>query len=96
VVSVTENMLVVSTINITERACNDWLSICPWACFPKGEYGWFLYVPEDLDTQDPEIPHSIAVLISRARVAGVKWVMIDLDAKPDPHLPQYNWEREIV
>lgn len=41
-------MLALSTAHMSPRTAADWMPQCPWACFAKGEWGWFMYVCDDV------------------------------------------------
>ena len=36
--------LVLSTAHIHPATARDWMPRCPWSCFEKGDYGWFMHV----------------------------------------------------
>lgn len=41
-------MLALSTAHMSPGPAVDWMPECPWACFAKGEWGWFMYVCDDV------------------------------------------------
>lgn len=85
-------MLVLSTAHLEEKTCNGYLAECPWAAFPKGDYGWFVYVPEDAATTETvDVPLGLRSVMHFARMRGYQWVMYDRDAPEIPDLPIYDW-----
>lgn len=41
-------MLMLSTAHLSEQTARDWIPTCPWACLEKADYGWFMYVCDDV------------------------------------------------
>lgn len=84
-----EAMLALSTAHLTPHSCNVWLPACDYACFAKGDYGWFVYVPDDMDD---DIPGDLVQCIDLARSLHCDWVMFDRDQAPHSTLPLYAWD----
>lgn len=83
-----EPMLVLSTSHITEATCNVLLPEYAGPAWPKGGYGWFVYVPED---EDAELPLDLRACLALARQKGAFWVMFDRDELAIDELPTYEW-----
>ncbi len=56
-----------------------------------GEYGWFMWVPHDID-HDENIPADLYHLFAYANRAGADYLLIDIDADTNPDLPVYPEE----
>lgn len=85
----TETMLVLSTLHLQHDTCTQWLDHAPFAAFTKADYGWFVYVPEDLDGVD--MPDDLKACCERAHARGCEWLMFDRDADMLPELASYDW-----
>lgn len=59
-----EPMLVRSTAHIGEQTCNSWLHNAPFAAFGKGDYGWFVHVPDD---EPEDLPADLGACLTQAR-----------------------------
>lgn len=89
----THKMVCLSTGHITEQTCNNWLPANSSSrYYEKGEWGWFVHVPEDgyLRT-DEDLPPDLARCIHFARQRGFDWIMFDQDGPVVDHLPTYDW-----
>ena len=86
-------MMVLSTGHLTERTRNTWIKEeCPWACFEKGEYGWFMYVCDDMGIcEAPDVPIELRSALHVARLRGCEWIMFDRDGPEIEDLPYYDW-----
>lgn len=85
-------MLVLSTAHLSERTALDWIPVCPWSCFEKGEYGWFMYVCDDIGiTEEARVPLEVRSAIHVAKREGCEWIMWDRDAPCIEELPRYEW-----
>ncbi len=82
-----EPMLVLSTSHLTDATCNVFLPGYDGPAWPKGPYGWFVYVPED----DGELPDDLKACLALARQKGAFWVMFDRDEVDIDELPTYEW-----
>ncbi|WP_206245703.1 DUF5983 family protein [Novosphingobium terrae] len=85
----TEAMLVLTTLHLQHDTCTEWLDTAPFAAFTKADYGWFVYVPEDLDAV--AMPDDLRACCERARACGCPWLMFDRDAPALPELPTFVW-----
>jgi len=90
-------MLVLSTAHLSEPTARDWIPTCPWACFEKGDYGWFMYVCDDVAiTEETAVPLEVRSAIHVAKREGCEWIMWDWDASCIDELPQYEWGAVIA
>ncbi len=83
-----EPMLVLSTGHLTEETCNLFLAEYEGPAWRKGDYGWFIYVTEDAES---ELPPDLAACLALARAKGAFWVMFDRDEAQVDELPAYDW-----
>ncbi|WP_242120214.1 hypothetical protein [Sphingomonas lacusdianchii] len=83
-----EPMLVLSTAHITQETCNTFLPTYPGPAWEKGEYGWFIYVPEDVDET---LPVDLAACMALARAKSAFWIMLDRDEAQIDGLPVFDW-----
>ena len=83
-----EAMLVLSTGHLTEETCNLFLADYHGPAWRKGDYGWFVYVPED---EDRELPPDLTACLALARAKGAFWVMFDRDEVQIDDLSTYDW-----
>lgn len=57
--------------------------------FGKGDYGWFVNVPEgELDWQ---CPSDLKDVLTFARCHKCEWIMFDRDADVLPYPPAFDW-----
>jgi len=87
-------MLTVSTSHITAETahnlnekdgCYD-LFVCP-----KGEYGWFIFVPHP--SFMPEgVPTDLLTLLQRCQALNVQWLCLDCDGEIITGIPIYDWD----
>ena len=83
-----EAMLVLSTAHITEHTCNVSLHDAQIVAYAKGDYGWFVHVPDD----EPEgLPIDLGGCLALARARACAWIMFDRDADIAPALPVHDW-----
>lgn len=85
---VIEHMLVLGTCHLTEHTCTEWLPAAPFAAFAKGDYGWFVYVPDD---EPDDLPADLAECFALARGQHCEWIMFDRDQAAMGILPVYDW-----
>lgn len=78
-------MWALSTAHLRESTCN-WLD--KRGNYPKGEYGWFVYVSEDYV---PGTPNELKVIFAKARELGVSWIEFDCDAPIVDDLVIFDW-----
>ncbi|QNE07800.1 hypothetical protein [Croceicoccus marinus] len=87
------SMLVLSTAHMNLKTARDWMPECPWSCFEKGDYGWFMYACDDPGiTEAAGIPLEIRSAIHVAKRLGCAWIMWDCDGPLIDELPEYDWE----
>lgn len=60
-----------------------------------GEYGWWLWVPDDIDQhigfEEGPIPEEIVTIWRFARERGCDYVLLDRDAYANSLLPHWEW-----
>lgn len=83
-----ETVLTLSTAHLRHDTCNVWLHHCPFAAFEKGDYGWFVFVPED---EPNDMPEDFATCVAAARALHCAWLMFDRDAPALANMPVYDW-----
>lgn len=86
-----EKILVLSTKHLSEATCNEWMPECPWSCFEKGDYGWFIYVADPGITEEQGVPLELRSALHAARKLGCAWVMFDRDGDVLDELPEFDW-----
>jgi hypothetical protein len=84
-----EKMLVLSTGHLQHDTCTQWLDTAPFAAFTKADYGWFVFVPEDLEEE--VVPEELLACFVLARAQGCEWLMFDRDADTLDTLPVFAW-----
>lgn len=85
-------MLALSTAHMSPGTAADWMPECPWACFAKGEWGWFMYVCDDVGiTEAASVPLEIRSALHVARELRCQWIMWDCDGPIVADLPEYDW-----
>jgi len=82
-----EPMLVLSTAHLTEDTGNSFLPFWSGPCWVKGEYGWFVYVTEDVESE----PSDLIQCFAEARRRECCWIMFERDAPEIEELPTYEW-----
>jgi hypothetical protein len=88
----TTAMLVLSTAHMSPKTASSWIADCPWACFDKGEWGWFMYVCDDAGITEAEgVPLEIRSALHVARRLRCEWIMWDRDGPVIDELPEYDW-----
>lgn len=83
-----ETLLVLSTAHLRQQTCNGWLQAAPFAAFAKGDYGWFVSVPDD---EPEDLPADLGECLALARSLKCDWVMFDRDADALSILPVHDW-----
>lgn len=92
-------MMVLSTAHLSEETCTVYVSNIALGltegsivAYEKGEYGYFVHVPEDpADSEKPDVPLELRSAMHVARLAGCQWIMFDRDGDTVDNLPTYNW-----
>lgn len=80
-------MLVISTGHLCEHACNTYLENEDNLAYPKGEWGYFLYVYNEFE----ELPDSLADCLGYAKDKGCAWIMFEVDGPIMDGLTFYEW-----
>lgn len=83
-----EPMLVFSTGHLTAETCNVVLPAYDGPVWAKGDYGWFVYVPADLEERHPA---DLAECLAFARRIDASWVMFDRDQAALNGLQTFDW-----
>ena len=81
-----EKMLVLSTSHITGEA-----ALTRAITYPKSEYGWFVYVPGDLNLRGDGHPKCLHDCMNFALKHDCHWIMFDCDGLTVEELPSYDW-----
>ena len=84
-----EKMLVLSTAHITPDTCNGYLRGRDAPCYPKGDYGYFVYVEDDVPD---DLPDDLRACYAFASEHQCDWIMFDCDASPVDGLACYDTE----
>ena len=89
----TQKMLVLSTAHLRPKTCNEWLRFKHlWACYEKGEYGWFLHVEGySLMNDDWDVPKELLAILEYAHKHSFDWIMFDRDGPVQDGLVVYRW-----
>lgn len=88
--------LVLSTAHMHPATARDWMPRCPWSCFEKGDYGWFMHVCDDVGiTEAHDVPLEIRSAIHVAKREGCQWIMWDCDGPLVAELPEYDWAASL-
>ena len=67
--------------------------------YDKGEYGWFVHVPESgdvlqtmlADMAEAGYSEMLRNLLQYAHDKGAHWICLDRDAEAEPDLPTVDW-----
>jgi len=85
-------ILVLGTIHMSPATAANWMPHCPWACFDKDDYGWFMHVCDDVGITEAEgVPAEIRSAIHVAKRENCAWIMWDCDGPQVDELPEYEW-----
>ena len=57
--------------------------------YKKGDYGWFVHIPEELD--EYSIPYDLLQVLEFAKRHDCDWLCLDCDGQEIEFLPQYEW-----
>lgn len=90
----THKLLALSTAHLTPDICTGKSkSKIGEIAYPKGDYGWFVWVPGQADWQEMRgsFPVCLAECIEFAQKHGCGWLMFDRDADEIPELRSYDW-----
>ncbi len=90
-------MMDVATNHITEKAA-DYLNTlvrsddykASLIVYEKAEYGWFLYVPDEIETAMTSFD-CLNLLFQEAKQRDCNWIMLDSDGEEWPDIPSYDW-----
>jgi len=75
-----------------EAKCNN--NEIPLVVYEKGEYGWFINVPDDFDYEEIELPSDLKRCIDLAKENSCDWLCLDRDGVILPTLLIYDWSEE--
>jgi hypothetical protein len=86
-------MLVLSTMHMSPATAANWMPHCPWTCYDKDDYGWFMHVCDDVGITEAEgVPAEIRSAIHVAKRENCAWIMWwDCDGPLVDELPEYEW-----
>lgn len=59
--------------------------------YEKGEYGWWVYVGNELENITDDLPDDLMRCICEAFAWDCQWLCIDCDGEEVPGLPIYDW-----
>jgi hypothetical protein len=77
------------TVHITPDTCNGYLRGRDAPCYPKGDFGYFVYVEDDLPDDLPDDQRACYAFASEHQY---DWIMFDCDASPVDSLACYDTE----
>ena len=87
-------MLCLSTahLTLTTRELMDTDALPGSIFFPKSQYGWFMYVPEQqlLEAVSNDLPSDVTDCLSFACKLGMQWLMFDSDGPVFEELALYE------
>ncbi|MFE7817731.1 hypothetical protein ACFU1R_05955 [Priestia megaterium] len=92
-------MLSLSTAHVTKDA-SEWLdgqakltkdNKMDLITYPKGGYGWFIPLYDEMFDEGKIIPDSVLFIIGYAMGKGCQWIMFDHEIEPIDELPKYVW-----
>ncbi len=85
----TTKMLALSTGHMREETLENMLNIEGVIAYEKGDYGFFVYVPDRLDLEDYDIPEDLFACLSFAMQNEFGWINFDRDVEPIAELRYY-------
>ena len=89
-------VLTIASYHVTKETAEK-LSDKKWTCchisiFDKGDYGWWIWIPEDYWYYNIGVPKDLDACIKLAIKHGCTWLCLDCDAMEAEELPFYDWE----
>ena len=87
-------MLTISTAHVTQKTANkiDREEITGLVIYSKDEFGWFIFIPEDLYEEDyDELPKDLKACIQLAMDNDCNWLCLDCDGEELDELEVYEW-----
>lgn len=60
-------------------------------CVYKKTGGYFVYVPDDFDYEEMNLPEDIETIIAFAIGCGVDWICLDSDGSIENGFKTYKW-----
>ncbi len=90
-------MIALSTAHIAEATVEFFkkLKNAGIVVYSKGDYGWFVYVPEYFEgfKDNGDFPDDLYLCMKYAHDNGCEWIMFDqdVDVNEAPELPVYDW-----
>ena len=91
-----QKFLALSTAHVSYAAAK-WLDVyltgdqSSIIVYPKGEYGWFIYLLSEGAMADAPIPDSLKDCLTKAVEMGCIGVVLDADADTLDGLATYDW-----
>lgn len=91
--SFVRSFLDASTAHLPQHICQNLNSFEGVIAYEHGEYGWLLWVPDDVDEHnvDGQVPDEVTALQKFARDLGCDYVLLDQDASKIDDLPTWEW-----
>ena len=88
-------MWTLSTAHITEKT-DRWLTKqvkepTEGLCVYKKTGGYFIYVPDDFDYEEMNLPEDIETIIAFAIGCEIDWICLDSDGPIDNEFKTYEW-----
>lgn len=87
-------MLCLSTAHVSRETADDFENPVGMGTLPifyeKREYGWFVVVSKDVET-DKDYPADIVEVLAYARARGCTWIMLDQDGPVIDGLRTWEW-----
>ena len=91
----TQRMLCLCTNHVSKETAGlmDSNSIEEVILYVKGEYGWFVYIPDSIkfELDEDKIPQDLYQCMEFACDNGFDWIMFDRDVETINELPAYEW-----
>ena len=93
-----DKMITISLAHITSETY-EWLTEeveeediqIPVVVYAKSEYGFFIYIPEDIRTEHDNIPADLLDCVLFADRNDCRWLCLDRDGEISDGLVAYNW-----
>lgn len=89
-----DKMLTISTGHITEKTVckldiEAEVNVMYLCVYKKADFGWFVYVPEDLEDISYDIPNDLMECLLFAKENDCAWLCLDCDGEEIEELKTY-------
>ncbi len=95
-------MLTISTAHVSQNTAVklhigyiqydlDEINLC---IYNKSGFGWFVYVPDDINDPNNIIPDDLLDCLLVAKKYGCEWLCLDRDGETIPDLKSYYWDEK--